>query len=145
MATMIRWNPVREMMAMQNAFDRVWNDANRTATTALSLNVFESDTAYTVFAALPGTTTDNIQISLHDGVLTIAGEVPANTVENARVLIMERSAGNFSRSLRLPHDIDMAKVEATFENGVLTLTLPKAEEAQPRMIPVRTSGTHNQN
>ncbi len=138
--TVVRWNPVREMLAMQTALDRMFEDTRRGSFeggSALALDVHEDEQSYTVETALPGVQPDNINVSLHDGILTITGEIPAQTRENSRTLMQERVYGKFSRSIRLPMAVDSGKVEASFDNGVLTLTLPKTEEAQPRQIPVR--------
>ena len=148
MANIIRWNPLREMAAMQNAMDRLFDETWRTwqpvygetAGNTLALDVHENDNAYIVTTALPGVQGDNINIRLHNDLLTIEGEIPAHTVENARSLMQERVYGRFSRTLRLPQPVNRDAVDAHFENGVLTLTLPKAEEAQPRQIPVKVNG-----
>ncbi len=139
---MIRWNPAREMAAMQTAIDRVFDETWRnfrlgSSDSSLALDVYETDAAYLVVAALPGATTDNIQVNWHDGVLTISGEIPQQNFENSRALMLERVTGKFARSVRLPQPIEANNVEALFENGVLTLTLPKTPEVQPRQIPVR--------
>jgi HSP20 family protein len=145
MATVVRWNPIREMAAMQSAMDRLFEDTWRNTRSnfngnALALDVHETDAAYTIFAALPGLDPDHINVNLHDGVLTISAELPEPTVEeNVRVLLRERIYGKFSRSITLPQAVDIDNVEAAYENGVLALTLPKTPEAQPRTIPIRTS------
>lgn len=152
MATMMRWNPMREMMAMQNMLDAARAEA-RTATPAtasLPLDVKETDGAYTVTATLPGVAPEAINISFHDGVLTIAAETTKTeqTEDNARALLTERrSYSKVSRAIRLPVTINMESAEAVSTNGVLTLTLPKSEAAQPKLIPVRTATatTHSQN
>lgn len=148
MSTLIRWNPVREMAAMQSAMDRLfdetWRGARPTiAGNAMALDVYETDAAYTVHTAIPGVHPDQISISYQDDVLTISGEVEQpkfDEGENHRVLVFERSYGKFSRSIRLAQAIDADKVEANYENGVLMLTLPKAPAAQPRLIPVKSNG-----
>lgn len=143
MATIVRWNPFREMAAMQSAMDRLFEDSWRGMQSTLTrgtlaLDIHESDAAYTVTAALPGLTADQIQVTMHDGVLTISAEVPQPAAaENSRVLLQERVYGRLSRSVTLPEAVDNGAVEATYENGVLTLTLPKVPEAQPRTIPVK--------
>jgi HSP20 family protein len=142
---MIRWNPLREMAAMQNAMDRLFDEAWRnwqpiygeTGANTLAVDVHETDQAYIVTTALPGVQGDNINIRLHNDLLTIEGEIPQPTVENARSLTQERIYGRFTRTLRLPQPVNRDAVEAHFENGVLTLTLTKAAEAQPRQIPVK--------
>jgi HSP20 family protein len=148
MSTLIRWNPVREMAAMQSAMDRLfdetWRGARPTiAGNAMALDVYETDKAYTIHAALPGVNPDQINISYQDDVVTLSGEVEQpkfDEGENHRVLVFERSYGKFSRSIRLAQAIDADNVQADYENGVLTLTLPKAPEAQPRLIPVKSNG-----
>ncbi len=143
MATIVRWNPFREMAAMQSAMDRIFEDTWRglqpTLTQGtLALDIHESDAAYTVTAALPGVNHDQIHVTMRNDVLTISAEVPQPTAaENSRVLLQERTYGKFSRSVTLPEAVDSNAVEATYENGVLTLTLPKVPEAQPRTIPVK--------
>jgi HSP20 family protein len=142
MTTIVRWNPFREMAAMQSAMDRIFDETWRTvrgnADSTLALDVHETDTNYIVQTALPGANPDNIHVSVHDGVLTISTEINPPTMENSRTLIQERVYGKFTRSLRLPQMVDLDNVNAAFENGVLTLTMPKSPEAQPRQIPVRT-------
>ena len=143
MSTLVRWNPIREMAAMQNAMDRVFNDAvqnsrNYTQNGVLALDVFEVDEAYHVTANLPGVEEENIKINIHDGVLTINAEVLHEEIdENTRILLSERSYGKFSRSVTLPQPIATDDVEATYEDGILGLVLPKVPEVQPKSIPVK--------
>lgn len=150
MSTIIRWNPIREMAAMQNAMDRLmennWRGYRSVDTSlALPLDVHETETAYHVVAALPGVLSDTVNVSLHDGVLTISGELPQPSCpENARALLLERTYGKFSRSVRLPEPVVADQIEATLDNGLLNLNLPKSPEAQPKQIPVRVS-TNGQN
>lgn len=141
MNTVVRWNPFREIAAMQNAMRAVennWRDARPQWTgRALPLDVHENDDAYSVIAELPGLSVDQINVQLHEGVLTVSAEVaPPEVDENTRVLAQERAYGNFSRSIRLPQHVDVNAVEADYQDGVLTLTLPKAPEAKPRQITV---------
>ncbi len=148
MTTVVRWNPVREMAAMQTALDRLFDETwrgtrNGTNVGSLALDVHETDAAYIVSAALPGVSAENVSISLHDGVLTISAEVPQAAHENSRALMLERAYGKVQRSIRLPQPIDANGVEATMENGVLALTLNKTAEAQPRTIPVKTANFSN--
>jgi HSP20 family protein len=144
---MIRWNPIGEMAAMQSAIERVFDETWRNFTlgssdSTLALDVHETDATYFVVAALPGASNDHIQVSWHDDVLTISGEIPQQNFENSRALMLERVTGKFARSVRLPQPIEVDNVEAVFENGVLTLTLPKTPEVQPRQIPVRTANNN---
>lgn len=152
---MQRWNPIREMMALNNAFDRMFEDSwqqvrNTNSMTNLALDVHETESGYQVVAAVPGVKADDLQINLHDNVLTITGETRnernQTDEKSGRTLMMERSYGKFSRSIRLPQPIQGDQIEATLNEGVLTLTLPKTPEVQPRQIPVRattSNGTQN--
>lgn len=142
-----RWNPWREMAAMQNAMDRLFNETWREFEQRsgeggnwLALDVQENDDNFIVHTDLPGVSPDHIQIQVHDGLLTIDAEIPEHVVEDdkGRSLVRERRYGRFSRSIQLPQSVDNEHVEAEYENGVLTLTLPKAEDAKPRSIPVKT-------
>jgi HSP20 family protein len=155
--TMMRWNPMREVLAMQRMMDRLldetWgsvrNAEAEVSAATLALDVYETNTGYVVAATLPGVKAEDIHITYHDGVLTVAGDVPqfrpAGEEKDNRALMTERVWGKFSRSIRLPQPVQADAIEATYENGVLTLTLPKSPEAQPRMIPVRTANVVSQN
>lgn len=146
MSSIMRWNPFREMAAMQSALDRLFEDTWRgvwptTAGNALALDVHETDTAYTVVTALPGLSAEQISVRFDDGNLIISAEIPQpQPAEGTKVLLQERPFGQFTRSLRLPQTIDVNQVEATYENGLLTLTLPKTPEVQPKQIPVKAGG-----
>jgi HSP20 family protein len=141
--TIVRWNPFREMVAMQSAMDRLLDDAWRGARptvsdTALMLDVHETDAEYKISTELPGVDPDKIQVSVHDGVLTISGTIEKQEEhKDARTLMQERVYGHYSRSVRLPQPVDSDNVSAEYDHGVLTLTLPKRAEAQPKLIPVR--------
>lgn len=152
MSTIIRWNPLREMATMQNAMDRLFEDAWRnvepnSTRNVLALDVHDTDANYVITANLPGVDADNIDITLHNDVLTISAEIQKTEVaEGVRPLVQERVYGKFIRSLNLAQPVNVEAIETTFENGVLTLTLPKSEEAQPRRIQVKRHGLlQNQN
>ena len=143
MSTIVRWNPFREMAAMQNTMDRLFDEAwnNKSSNfsgNVLSLDVYEKDDAYHVLADLPGVSEDQINFNLHEGVLTISAEVERQGIEeDTRVLLRERSFGKFGRSVTLPQPVNIDDVEAVFEDGTLKLVLPKTPEAQPHTIPVK--------
>ena len=146
MTNFIRWIPNREMAAIQSAmdsrFEAEWRDAQSMCKCrSLALDVYETDADYTVIAVLPGLNADDITINLHDGGLTIGADIAEPEVnDNTRVLLQERAFGIFNRSINLPQPVVYDGVEATYENGVLTLILPKTPEAQPHRISVKVNG-----
>jgi len=137
-----RFNPVREMVEMQRAMDRFFDETWRGSNgddfaSTLALDVSENNESYAVNANLPGMNPDDIEVTFHDGVLTISGETQREEErEGERALVRERYYGKFTRSLRLPQPVDADNIASNYENGVLTLTLPKSAEAQPRRIAV---------
>ena len=95
--------------------------------------------AYVISALLPGVTADDLNIQVQNDVLTIQGEMKHSREENESFLLQERPSGKFFRSFELPDAVDANKVEAGLANGVLTLRLPKAEEARPRSIKISSN------
>lgn len=119
--------------------DRIFNDWNRTFINndSLTLDVHETDDDYTIVVDVPGIETDNIDIRLHEDVLTISAENNyVNREERGTAVLQERRYGKFSRSLRFPVHVNSDAVEADFADGVLTINVPKAEEVKPRRIEV---------
>lgn len=144
--------PSREIDTWQKAFDRFFNDdffrirqavpANwNSEWNALALDIAETEDSLTVEASLPGINPDDVEISVHDGVLTIKAEVEHEEEQEAegKYYLRERRSGSFHRALRLPLEVNADAAEATFNNGVLTLTLPKVEEAKPKKIAVKAA------
>jgi len=148
MTMLRRWDPFREMAELRATMDRLLNEAsNISASPAdtiwmLPLDVIETEEAFIVKASIPGVNPDDIDISLTDNVLTIKAEIKADEeIENAIYHLQERSYGVYSRSITLPTAVDADKVEAVYENGVLKLHIPKAEEVKPRKITVHSHNT----
>jgi len=146
MTRIVRWNPVRDLEVMQNALNRIydetWRDARPNWTeNNLPIDVHEDEDAFTIVANIPGVKAEDIDVNLHDNILTVSFETKREESnedeENRRVLIQERVYGKFSRSFRLGQKVNSEDVQATYDNGVLTLTLPKAAEAKPRQISVK--------
>ena len=120
-----------------------WSNATRTPqlfsgwTPALDLSQTNDDVVAMV--ELPGMRKEDIDISLHDGMLTISGERKDETPEGDKTARTERFVGKFRRSISLPTRVDVNKVNATYKDGILTVTLPKAEEVKPKQIQVNVS------
>jgi len=145
--SIMRWNPFRDLAARRSAMDRFFGDDWRSFMEnmtfdekALAVDVHEDDHAYTVTTELPGVEANNIHVNLEGDYLVIEGEIPeqkVKTKEDQRTLVQERRYGKLSRTIRLPQPVDSSKTEATYENGVLTLTLPKTATAKATAIPIK--------
>lgn len=149
MPRVIRWKPVQQPNSFDYAFERFFDDnwrnlfnenaEKREATYKLALDVIETDLGYNVVANLPGVDAESIDIRVEEDVLSIEAEINGSVVEveDARNLLQERRTGKFARSVRLPQPMDVDKIDATYNNGVLELSLPKLPEAQPKQIKVK--------
>ena len=144
MTRIIRWNPYREMNNLINSVDRRVDSrylAPRHLAPqnwALAVDVSESEDEYLIKASLPGINPEDLDINIESNVLTIKGEFKEEEEhEDRRYHMRERRSGNFCRSFSLPNTVNTEDVEATYEAGVLSLSLPKAEEAKLQRIEVK--------
>jgi HSP20 family protein len=101
-----------------------------------ALDLYQNNDNVVAVVELPGMRREDIEISLHDGTLTIGGERRRETSNGEKADRTERYIGKFRRSITLPVRVDANKVSAIYQDGILTVTLPKAEEAKPKQIPV---------
>lgn len=145
MSNLIRWEPAREMMTLREAMDRLFDDA---FTRPLSfagngwsmpaVDMYQTDNEVVVKVALPGIKAEEVQINVTGEMLTIKGEVKQKEEAKEKAYhIHEQRWGAFERSLALPTQVVADKAKADFENGVLTITLPKAEEVKPKSITIK--------
>ena len=102
------------------------------------VDVSENDDAYTIRAELPGVRKEDVNVTFENGVLTFSAESKSDTEEKAgeRLIRQERRYGKYMRSLRLGADIDESKIKAGYKDGILEISLPKAEEVKPKRISV---------
>jgi HSP20 family protein len=145
-----RYNPFRQAMGLRQMMDRLLEDAfvspralveRMGGETAPALDVYEEGDTYVVEARLPGMKPEEVDVSVEQGVLTISGESKAEQERTERnYLVREQRMGRFSRSIRLPMAVDSDACEATYEDGVLRLVLPKSEQARARRVPIKASG-----
>jgi HSP20 family protein len=101
-----------------------------------ALDLYQNNDNVVAVVELPGMRKDEIEISLHDGTLTISGERKRESANGDKAERTERYIGTFRRSITLPTRVNANKVSATYQDGILTVTLPKAEEVKPKQIPV---------
>ncbi len=140
------WDPFRQLSSLRDEIDRLFESplSSLTETTQPFLSgwlpavdLYQDKDNITVKAELPGMKKEEIDISLHDGVLTLSGERKAEQKhEDAEACRSERFLGRFQRTLTLPALVEADKVTATYKDGILTVVLPKAEEAKPKQIEV---------
>ena len=145
MSNLTRWEPAREMMTLREAMDRLFDDAftnslsmrdGRSASTP-AVDMYQTDDELVVRASLPGIKADEVQINITGDVLTLKGEVKHEEEKNDKTWhIREQRWGSFQRSVALPTNVVSDKAKAEFENGILIITLPKAQEVRPKTITV---------
>ena len=99
-------------------------------------DIYETEQALTVVMEMPGVDKANIEINVEDGVLTVEGRIESGKYKDLAPVYTEYNIGNFRRSFSLSNSVDQDKIRADMKDGVLTLTLPKAEQAKPRKIAV---------
>ena len=145
MSNLTRWEPVREMMSLREAMDRLFDDAFTRPVnlrdggwSAPAIDMYQTDDEVVVKAALPGFQADEVQINVTGDVLTLRGEIKQEEEKKERSWhIREHRWGSFERSITLPTDVVADKADADFTNGILTISLPKAEEVKPKTITVK--------
>lgn len=150
MNNLTRWEPTSEVVTLRDAMDRLFDDAftrplsllrNGGSTwSSLPIDMYQTNDDVVVKAAVPGFRPDQVQITVTGDVLTIRGE--ANDEEEKKDKawhIREHRLGSFERSVALPVSVISDKATADFENGVLTITLPKAEELKPKAITIKAN------
>ena len=142
MPAIIRWSPARDMVRLSDAMDRMFEDAWTRPRPArgerevrLPLDVYTTPSEIVLTANVPGLKPEDVEVTLEGDTLSIDGEFKA-PMENVEYIFQERPYGKFSRKLTINLPVDVNKVEATFDSGVLTVTLPKAEAARPKTIKV---------
>jgi HSP20 family protein len=120
---------------LEDGWVRPWPFARPEREARLPLDVYTTPSEIVILANVPGLKPDDVTVTLENDTLTIGGEVKA-PMENVDYIFQERPYGKFNRTLTINVPVEADKVEASFENGVLTVTLPKAEAARPKTIKV---------
>ena len=142
MTALTRWTASPSLLrpfssSLRNLFDEPWGDQEVSDSWWPAVDVRETGDALFLHVELPGLSKKDIQVSLEGALLTITGERTLENPDNkATFHRLERRYGKFSRSFRLPGRFDGGKVKARFENGLLTLELPKTEQAKARQIEI---------
>ncbi len=144
---LIRWDPFRDLVSLQERINKLFEDSlfrTRSGDEGLSsgvwsppADIFETPEAIVLRAELPGLNKKNIHVEVKDNVLTLSGERKFERgIKEENYHRMERCYGSFTRSFTLPSSVDKDKVKARFKDGILEITLPKAEKAKQKQITV---------
>ena len=144
-----RWDPFRELTSIQNELNRLFGrtfapegaEQQRDAAWTPPVDVSETEDRFVIHAELPGVGPGDVEISVENSILAIEGRrrFYAGQKEDD-FLRVERRFGSFGRSVTLPSTADVERISATFDAGILTIEIPKKEEAKPRKIQVKASG-----
>lgn len=151
--TIEKWHPLRELETMRREMDRIWDEVFPTIRRPIegpwrkitgekgvatpAIDIIDKEKELVVKADMPGVAKDDVDITLREDVLTISGAVKAEAeTKEENYFYSERSYTSFSRSVNIPFKIDPDKIKASLRDGVLTVTLPKAEEIRPKKIKV---------
>ena len=148
MAEIMRWDPFREAVTLREAMDRLFEDSFTPArrqqngstnerTWRLPLDAYVTAEEIVVLANMPGVKPEEVEITIEGDTLTIRGE-RTRPLENVDYVMQERQYGKFQRTLNINIPVDANRAEARYDNGLLTLVIPKAEAAKPKVIQVGT-------
>jgi HSP20 family protein len=132
-----RWDPFSDLKGVEAEFDRMVGQAFSKNAWVPALDIRETEDRFEVTVDLPGMRSDDVEVTFEDGTLTIRGQREFAHEENeGQYHRIERSYGSFARSVRLPRVAEAERIEASFDNGVLAVLVPKREEAKARTIEV---------
>jgi HSP20 family protein len=144
---LVRWEPFRDLISLREAMDRLFEESvvrpqggllAPIGEGTLAVDVYETEDAVVVKSAIPGVKAGDIDISITGDTLTIKGETKSEEeVKEENYVRREMRYGSFLRTVAVPTSVVADKTEAEFENGVLTLTMPKAEEVKPKAIKIK--------
>ena len=147
----MRWDPAREMVTLRDAMNRLLEDSwvrpgatldrdggSTGPALRLPIDAYSTGDEIMIVAPVPGVKPEDVEITIEGDTLTIKGELPA-PIENVNYLMQERAYGRFTRTVTFTVPVQAEKAEASFNNGVLTISVPKAEAIRPRSIKVTTT------
>ena len=139
---MQRWDPFRDLRQMDETMNRLWRGYGGVPASTedwnISMDVIQRPDEIVVKASMPGVKPEAVDLAIEDNILTLRADRKPDFEDDKSVyLVQERPTGSFYRALRLPETVDANKVQSTYENGVLTIVLPKAEEKKKKQIKIQ--------
>ncbi len=144
---LVRWNPWSDLFTLHDQIDQMLQASGReteaqngTEQFRLPVDIRQSDAAFTIEASVPGFEPEHVEVTFENGILSIKG-AHDNERESARdgYVRRERSVGSVYRQIALPAEVRADEISASFHNGVLTVTVPRAQKAEPKRIPVNAT------
>ena len=146
MTTLMRYDPFREALRLRDAMEQLFAQSfvrpnwgiNGTATMGVSMDVFETEQGYQVKVLLPGVNPEDIELSVQQNTLTIKGQFQPSVKPDQQVnwVVQEIGVGSFERSITFPKPIDADKIDTSFEQGVLSISVPVSEASRPKKISI---------
>ena len=145
--TIVRWDPLQQLLAVSNRLNRTLNDDTYMPRTEDSfgtwtppVDIFEKQDHLVIRAEIPGVQTKDMDLRLENGVLTLHGERKQDTeIREDTAHRVERVCGMFTRSFTLPTTVDATKITATYKDGILEVSVPKAETAKPKQVEIKAA------
>jgi HSP20 family protein len=132
---LMRYDPFREF---ERLTQQAWGTGNRSA--MMPMDAYRRSDRLIAHFDLPGVDVDSVEVTVEKNVLTVKGERSFPPAEGDEILVSERAQGSFGRQLFLGEGLDVDRIEARYEHGVLTLTIPVAEQAKPRKVAIKVTG-----
>ncbi len=151
---LVRWNPWSDLFSLHNQMDQLFQSSmTETGETrnggehfSLPVDIRQSNEAYTIEASVPGFDPENVEVTFENGVLSIKGTSKEEQEKSGDGYVRrERRTGSVYRQIGLPSEVRADEISASFHNGVLIVTVPRAQKAQPKRIPVSTGAPATQN
>jgi len=143
MAELSRWNPFQEMTTLRDAMNQLLSESfvypTERGSTAVALDLYDTENEYVARLAVPGLKPDNFDITMQQNVLTINGHTQPEQAEGVQYHVREQRFGDFTRSIQFPTPVNADQIQAHLADGILTINVPKAEATKPRRIMVKSS------
>ncbi|NCO36238.1 MAG: hypothetical protein AUJ92_17425 [Armatimonadetes bacterium CG2_30_59_28] len=143
--SLVRWDPYDELMSLKEGVNRLFSESTggragmQPRSWAPACDIYETDEEVVITADLPGISKEDVKIELTGDSLTLSGERPHRAEKREGYHRLERVHGTFYRAFTLATEVDIEKIKATFDNGVLTLKLPKSDAVKPKQITIDVS------
>lgn len=139
---LVRWNPWGELISMQEQLGQAFFDRPRDYVAHLPLDIRQTDDAFIIEGSVPGFDPEQVEVTFDNGLLTVSATWQDESEEKRGEFVRrERQMSSFFRQITLPDEVRSDEIDASFNNGVLTITVPRTQKPAPKKIPVKTTVT----